>query len=95
MLLWLANGGDGENPQQSWPMTGLKPDGGPECTGIFRSRAAFDVDGRTEHSSPVFTSLRGGSCHGGVSGSDYGLRWRGDQGTEDKSLIMVDIRDVG
>jgi hypothetical protein len=25
-------------------MTGLKPDGGPECTGIFRSRPAFDLD---------------------------------------------------
>jgi hypothetical protein len=24
--------------------------------------------------------------------SDYGLRRRGDQGTKDKSLIMVDIR---
>ena len=32
------------NAWQSWPMTGLKPDGGPECTGIFRSRPAFDVD---------------------------------------------------
>ena len=29
---------------QSWPMTGLKPDGGPECTGLFRSCVAFDVD---------------------------------------------------
>jgi CxC4 like cysteine cluster associated with KDZ transposases len=32
------------NYNQSWPMTGLKPDGGPECTGIFRSCPAFDVD---------------------------------------------------
>jgi hypothetical protein len=42
-------------------MTGLKPDGGPECTGIFRSRPAFDVDSGLEHSGPVFTSYQGGS----------------------------------
>jgi hypothetical protein len=47
--------------KQSWPMTGLKPDGGPEYTGIFRSRPAFEVDGGSEHSDPVFTSPRGGS----------------------------------
>jgi hypothetical protein len=28
---------------QSWPMTGLKPDGGPECPGIFRSRLALSL----------------------------------------------------
>jgi hypothetical protein len=33
---------------QSWPTTGLKPDGGTECAGIFRSQAAFDVDNALE-----------------------------------------------
>jgi hypothetical protein len=42
-------------------MTGLKPDGGPECTGLFRSCPAFDLDGGSEHSGPVFTPPRGGS----------------------------------
>jgi hypothetical protein len=42
-------------------MTSLKPDGGPECTGIFRFRAAFDIDGGSEHSGPVFTPIRGRS----------------------------------
>jgi len=39
--------------EQSWPMTGLKPDGGPEYTGMFRSRPAFDIDGGTDHSVPM------------------------------------------
>jgi hypothetical protein len=42
-------------------MTGLKQDGEPECTGIFRSRAAFDIDGGPEHSGPVFIPIRGRS----------------------------------
>jgi hypothetical protein len=42
-------------------MTGLKPDSGPECTGISRSRPAFDPDGGSEHSGPVVTPPRGGS----------------------------------
>jgi hypothetical protein len=42
-------------------MTGLKPDGGPECIGRFRSAPAFEVDSGSEHSDPVFTAPRGGS----------------------------------
>jgi hypothetical protein len=33
---------------QSWPTTRLKPDGGAECTGIFRSCTEFEVDNATE-----------------------------------------------
>jgi hypothetical protein len=42
-------------------MTGLKPDGGPECTGIFRSRPTFDVDNAAGGFFPVLIFPLGGS----------------------------------
>jgi hypothetical protein len=43
-------------------MTGLKPDGRPECTGSSPLRAAFGMDGVPEHSGPVLTFVWGSSA---------------------------------
>jgi hypothetical protein len=49
---WFKTDRDSEESTgQSWPMTCLKPDGRPECTGIFHSRPTFDVT--ADRSIPV------------------------------------------
>jgi hypothetical protein len=63
-IMWIQENTERDYSQtkcgksQSWPPTGLKLDGGLECTGIFCSCPAFDVDGGLEHSGPVFTPIR-------------------------------------